>query len=99
MTLKMAFSEPDGVVTVMDADPAKFKDESVKEITALSNAVKAQSAEERRWQLRKESMAESAGIDLGALDAIQAQSGLSWPELELVIATLQITNYRRLYGG
>lgn len=99
MTLKMAFSEAAGVVTVVDADPAKFVDNSVKEIAAMSDAVIAKKDFDRKWQLRKESMAESAGIDLSELDAIQAQSGLSWAALELVLATLQINRYRLPHGG
>ena len=88
MTLKIAYSQDAGVVTVMPT-------------TAITPTVDvaAASDEDRRWRLRIESMAESAGISLEELSAIQAQSGLSWPAMELVIATLRITDYRRLYGG
>lgn len=88
----MAYSKEDGVVKVRDVDPQK-------EIAAMSDAVIAKKDFDRKWQLRKESMACNAGIDLTALDAIQAQSGLSWPELELVIATLQINRYKMPHDG
>lgn len=99
MTLKMAFSDEVGVVTVMDADPKKFVDGSVMAFMAQNDAAVAKSDEDRKWALRKEPLACSADMSLADLEAIQAQSGLSWPVLELVIATLQIKRYRATYGG
>ena len=107
MTLQVAYTAggTTGFVDVPSLDLSAKVDPTVDTLadvkewartaTIVSNpADECLQAHDREMAFRIETMAQSAGLTLDELQGIHAASGLSWPAIELILATLRVQNWR-----